>query len=1492
MAEPKLIDADLPLVLLPVRLETRFFGSQLRVRVYPDDLHIDTHEPELTEAELQWGRHFYELLWRAADDEARKTAAWGQLADRFGTERATWVAFQLTPVNETDRPQSSIPATTPLPKPPKFPTVLTRPENEKYETWTRPPVARGLPDRWIASAIIGGKIVATATGQPIPELLPAGPNPRASILEVEGQLPLDEGMKWIIDFDEAENLGMALRLELPPLIAGLPRKVDRLIVFGVKTYSDLTTSTARLTDLLKGHQFTEGLSLLAQGTPTNNTDEVKSGFSSGEGNDLEPNAHRVMGEPLFQRGDRSDGDELCTAMGLPIEILARTAGSGNHEHQDSYHMNRALWPATWGYYLEQMMNGIFPDGEVYGNLDWGRTHFVNYVRPGGPLPSLRIGTQPYGLLPVTSLESWKPVTTDDSQDTGLVDFLNVQKKYWLELSQSSSRIGRTSDPDKDFIDVFSMDALSSTYAVRNVMGEKYAHHLFGLLGTSVVPLPGRIPTNERWQWQHTALAQVALGRTGIGPEGMNARLAMALHAAQSDALKVLPLIQAESQGELVPNYIRWLLSAPNLQAIVDNVLPPETDKPFPFSMLYLLLRHSLLLEYTGASARKLNLKPNQRHEPEHIGFKQLDAGKTLLDRIKDAKLHTGDAFFAPTDPQLSDFRDSLNHLAALPAERLNILLRGTLDLSSHRLDAWITSFATKRLKTMRHTNPEGIYLGGYGWLENILAAPPPQTVPAPSGESAPVTIAPNDPGFVHTPSLAQAATVAVLRSGHLSHASDDKPDLLAIDLSSQRARLTQWLLDGVKAGQPLGALLGYRFERGLHEHHPELSRLDRFISPLRELAPLTSVPLGQVGQEMAESIPVSHVVDGLKLYRRWQKKNPGAPEHELIHTLRERSEGATKEEIEAIEFELHALENAVDAVSDALLAESVHQSVRGNPTRAATTLDALERGDAPLPQLEVLRTPRSGSAFTHRVIVLCSNEAPTKKWPGSAALPRALAEPQLNAWATNLLGNPANVRCRIEQLDPETGQLTMTREFLLSKLGISPLDVLYAPEAAEGSPQSELEQRILYAARRAVPGLPPNTLLRLNPLRDPAWPIIDLSWMEFSELARTVRRLIFSARPLQAADLLSNATPSTETTDVADLKQRADLAVLTLRKAQTALRLTLDSLTASSLDALRKHMLGMAHFGIPGSVPLSVSGKTEDDFQSLLLQGQSVDKDASERLAKIAESEEALGEPNITNESRIALHQERMRHVFGESFVVLPRFRPPDATSLERALSASTQVQDGDPFAVITFHQRIARVREAVTHLDDMLRLAEALGTGDSLSLEVMQLPYYEKDRWIGLAAKPDIPPGAGRLSLITHLTGSIDFTQPLTGLMIDEWVEVVPNKKETTGVVFQYNQPDSCPPQAILLAVPPNPVEQNFWTTQSLLQVLQETLDLVHMRSVTPALLDEIGQYLPALYFSLNASGDTISTDFLNPGAPNSSNSSEPLDRPLDRPDRPLDHG
>jgi hypothetical protein len=173
----------------------------------------------------------------------------------------------------------------------------------------------------------------------------------------------------------------------------------------------------------------------------------------------------------------------------------------------------------------------------------------------------------------------------------------------------------------------------------------------------------------------------------------------------------------------------------------------------------------------------------------------------------------------------------------------------------------------------------------------------------------------------------------------------------------------------------------------------------------------------------------------------------------------------------------------------------------------------------------------------------------------------------------------------------------------------------------------------------------------------------------------------------------------------------------------------------------------------------------------------------------------------------------------------------------------------------------MAHVRAGVGRMQAVLQYAEALGTGEKLNLTLAQLPYAPDDRWVGLPLNTGQSLPGGKISLAVQSAAPIDVQQLLVGLLIDEWVEVVPSASETTGIALPYDQPNAAPPQAILLAVPPD--LDAPWTIWSLQQVLLETLDLARIRAIDPSALEEVGHYLPAIYLACNASGGTIATDF-----------------------------
>jgi hypothetical protein len=1511
-----------PVVLFPVRLETRFFpqadgSSELRVRVYPDKVHIDSHEPGLTADELTWGRHFWEHTWRAGNDEERGKTAWRQLADRFDPPRAAWVARALEPLNPEDRPANPVASDQPLPKPVRFPSPAT-----KAEAWTRAPETRVLPNLWVVLGYKNGRLVVNAKGGLIPVALATGPEPGVSPPNTSvnaDQLGVDDGMKWMVDFDAAEEAGMGIRAKLTQedAAAGL----DFVLAMGIKDSPGGTTDwTPRLAELFDAHHYTDGLGFVPQGTPSNNTPDAPSGFvSTDPGHETSYLAERAA--PAFQPGDGSNADVLTTAFGLANadQVFASLPNATAKEQLDARHMNTALWQATWGYFLLQML-GVGETSEsplTDDDIAWARGHFIDYVRASGPLPALRIGKQPYGVLPATSLNAWKPRTDQESRserDAVLRDFLIRLRDLWRRNYPEIPRLGRSEDIDqekgidKDLAEVLSMDGLSSSYSMRHLMGRHYLEHLWVFLSADYFgdvwhAVPPETPQEQRalarmlhlktrsinvWWASQARLTATVLQTLGVT---WRPRLAGAVFSPPVATLGGA-LVQADQSPSLSPNYIESLLAATTLDAIRSEVFRPphplELHLP-PATLLYLLLRHSMLLEYAAAASRLLInrglLPPALRREPELVDLpegqstqtvwrqmlvpisvtgvaEQLEVGKYLLGFMPSGEPDVGRESDLKT---LSDFRASLAHLKSLEVPRLEQLMTGTLDLCSHRLDAWITSFATKRLAEMRKANPAGVLFGGYGWVMNLKPADAQTKVAPPPGEQDPVFQSANDPGFVHTPSLTQAATAAVLRSGHLAHAGDQMPnDLLAIDLSSERVRLATWLLDGVRQGQPLGALLGYRFERRLQE-----AGKAQFISFFRELAPLVARKLEQTDQPV-EAIAANNVADGLELQRLWlaaldERPAPAdGPLTALFGSIENKPPQADLTNSRAVlEAELNSLADSVDAVSDALMAESVYQVVRGNPLRAASTVESIAGGETPPPELEVARTPRTGIALTHRLVALFSGDPVLPPaWARPANPFRADAEPHLNAWAAKLLGDPANVRCVIERLEPATGQVLESKEFRLNQLDLAPLDFIYAVEGGEGGQQAEIEQRILYTIVRKPDGFAPGSVLRVSPSRKPEWKVSELGYGEFNELLRTTRKLIAGARGIDADDLSPPEQITTSSVDVVELEERAAGAERSLGRTSDDFQQQLAAPdTAANLDVLRGLITRSASFGVAGAVPLSAAGDSPADRQTLLAQAGSIQKELARRVEQLAALATSFDAGTATVESRHDDALARLRTVFGKAFVVLPRFAAANAAELEKALADSAKVQDGDSFASTTWFQRMARVRDGVARLNDALGYAEALGSGEKLKLTVAQLPHGPDDRWVGLPFEAAQGLPGGKLSLAVQSAAPVDARQPLAGLLIDEWVEVVPSATETTGIALQYDQPNAAPPQTILVAVPPE--IESPWTLWSLQQVLLETLDLARIRAVDPDALDEVGHYLPASYFACNTAGDTVSTDF-----------------------------
>ena len=238
-------------------------------------------------------------------------------------------------------------------------------------------------------------------------------------------------MRWLVDFHAAEDVGMAIRV--PLTVDDMTFGFDTLVVTGLRATPEPADEAGALAALLDAHRYTEGLAVTPVGTPTNNSDSGPSGHAAR----LDP----ARTYPLPGTGEIGDGAAaLASALGIAAATVAAIPGAGAAADGGAEAMQTLLWPATGGYFLEHLF-AVLPEAPA------ARAHALAHVRPEGPLPMLRIGRQPYGVLPVSSLDHW-PVLPADS---GPIDFprpkveltvLQGLRQRWRAAATQVPRIDR------------------------------------------------------------------------------------------------------------------------------------------------------------------------------------------------------------------------------------------------------------------------------------------------------------------------------------------------------------------------------------------------------------------------------------------------------------------------------------------------------------------------------------------------------------------------------------------------------------------------------------------------------------------------------------------------------------------------------------------------------------------------------------------------------------------------------------------------------------------------------------------------------------------------------------------------------------------------------------------------------------------------------------------------------------------------------------------
>lgn len=503
----------------------------LLVRIYPDEVAVTQLSRPLSTDEVNHARTFWARYFAANGDEQKKKAAWKGLCSLYPAPRAALIARHVFPDSQANLARLKKVALQ------HARDILAGKMTGDHESFGGcfiavngdpgspdelfpVPMSELLPDRFVlqATMVNGGKDPLTLVryGRLIPQSVQIGWdfNSDPTVDDSQGRIRLDGNLRWMTDYDAAERMGLAITVPLDAYHLdhhtkhqkAQAKKLNKpltpkervfefssIYVMGLKEFDrdnrkDSDECSRFLAEVFNAHLYSEdGLDLLRIGSPTNilsDEDMAAAGtggaaksseYDTGTDAQVDEFFHKSI-EPLTQEPRKASGSDDASR-------LSDLFGFGSLPARDNPFLNVKNWD-NWELENARLVRGAFlnvlrpmhPILDLIASNKRLSNYFVNDVSPVGVYPPFRVGSQPYGIVPVCDFKDLR-YNLKDPLDT-LREILLLLTGKWnaiaasTVISEANMARGTKLSTEEAYVKAVSATPISSSFYKRTCIREK------------------------------------------------------------------------------------------------------------------------------------------------------------------------------------------------------------------------------------------------------------------------------------------------------------------------------------------------------------------------------------------------------------------------------------------------------------------------------------------------------------------------------------------------------------------------------------------------------------------------------------------------------------------------------------------------------------------------------------------------------------------------------------------------------------------------------------------------------------------------------------------------------------------------------------------------------------------------------------------------------------------------------------------------------------